>query len=342
MEGHRALDADKPRRTRLPLASGIVAVSLVFPGLALGWSVHVTCTDGASTAAIRSREHRANFSGVCDLDGSTDGVCTFYSDRTVLRCRIAGGSGCQDVFEDSDPPPCPFSSPPIAVRLRPHHRVTREISVVRPSNPRYPPERLVLRCIAGQHGTSSTTTTLPGFPVMTGDWVFEVHTLSSNCPGSLLDFVGAPMLIEQTGTIIHGCRMGYLEFQGAVLKGGFAFDPRGSFSVRPPDRPLYDLVSTIEGTVSSGGTIDVTEELDGHVSGVTGSSCNVLWQGTMIPRIGHPCGDHSDCIQLEGPCSRCQDAFCRVPPPFCRAGPSEPTRLDTGGVNGGTDAATFR
>jgi hypothetical protein len=80
-----------------------------------------------------------------------------------------------------------------------------------------------------------------------GDWVFEAHMLSSDCPGSLLGFVASPMLIEQGGTTIHGCRMGYLEFEGAVRVGGFTFDPRKSFSVRPPDRPLYDLVSTIEG-----------------------------------------------------------------------------------------------
>jgi hypothetical protein len=338
MEGHRLVDADEPLRTRSSTLVSVVALSLAFARVASGWSVHVTCADGGSMAVVRSRGHRGAFSGVCDLDASADGVCTFYSDRTVLKCRIAPGPGCQDVVEESPPPPCPYSSPPIAVPLRPHRRVTRAINVFRPGNPRYSPERLVLRCIRGQYETPSTTTTLPGFPDMTGDWVFEVHTLSSDCPGALVAFVGAPMLIEQNGTMIQGCRMGYLEFRGAALKGGFAFDPRGSFSVRPPGRPLYDLVSTIEGTVSSDGTIDVTEELDGHVSGATGSSCNVLWQGTMMPRIGHPCGDQSDCIQLEGPCSRCQDGICRVPPPFCRPTPSEPTRVDLGGVTSGTAA----
>jgi hypothetical protein len=137
------------------------------------------------------------------------------------------------------------------------------------------------------------------------------------------------MLIEQSGTILHACRMGYLEYQGAAREGGFAFDPRGSFSIRPFGGPLYDLVSSVAGTVSSDGTIDVTEELDGHVPDMPASSCNVLWHGTMRARIGHECRRHADCIELEGPCSRCQDGFCRVPPPFCRAGPAAPTRLGT-------------
>src|SRR6185295_6078662 len=92
----------------------------------------------------------------------------------------------------------------------------------------------------------------------------------------------------------------------------------------------------------SGDTIDVTEVLDAHVAGETASSCQVLWQGTMLPRFGRPCMDHSDCIEVEGPCSRCVDDFCRVPPPFCRAGPDQPTRLDGHSVNGRTAAPTPR
>ena len=319
MDCRRARNADNPLRATSPtLVSAIVGLSLLFARVAQGWTVHVTCTDGASTAVLRSGGHSRELPGVCDLDGRADGVCTFYSDRIVLRCRVASGPGCQDVVDASESPPCPFSSPPIAVPLRPHRRMITKISVERPGNPRYPPERLVLRCMRSRDEAPTTTTTLPGAPDLTGDWMFEVHTLSSDCPAELVPFVGAPMLIEQQGTVIHGCRMGYLRYQGATIQGGFAFDPRGSFAARPPGRPLYDLVSTIAGAVSSGVTFDVTEHLDGQVSGVAGSSCSVLWQGTMMPRIGRPCGGHSDCIQYEGPCSRCEGGFCRVPPPFCR------------------------
>jgi hypothetical protein len=311
--------------SRLPssgLASAIVAASVALAPAALGWSVRVTCTDGASIATVRSGGHRAEFAGVCDLDGRVDGVCTFYADRVVLRCGVAGGAGCQDVFDDSDPAPCPFSTSPIAVPLRTRRRVARGISVYRPPNPKYPPERLVLRCIRGVAETSSTTTTLPGIPDMRGDWVFDVRTLTSDCPGAVSALVGTPMLVDQSGTILHACRMSYLAYQGTAREGGFAFDPRGSFG-----GSLYDLVSSIGGTVASDGTIDVTEELDGHVSRMPESSCSVLWRGTMRARTGADCRDHSDCIHLEGPCSRCQDGICRVPPPFCRAGPAKPTRL---------------
>jgi hypothetical protein len=334
--------SDLARRTASrAVACGFLALLLTSTRVALGWSVAVTCTDGGSTAVLSSRGHSAEFAGVCDLDATVDEVCTFYSDQIVLKCAIDSGPGCQDISEDSYPPPCPIAAT-VAVRLRPHRRVTREISIFRPSNPRYAPERVVFRCIRGQHQTPTTTTTLPGVSYVTGDWVFEVHSLTSDCPGALAAVVGTPMLIEQEGTVLHGCRMGYLEFQGAASQGGFAFDPRGSFSIQPAGRPLYDLVSTIQGRVTSGGTFDVSEELDGRVSGVTGSSCKVLWEGAMLPRIGHPCGDHSNCIRLEGPCSRCQDGFCRVPPPFCRAGPSEPTRLKSGGVDRYTGTAAWR
>src|SRR5262245_3672025 len=146
--------------------------SLALARVALAWTVHVTCTDGASVATIQSAGHRAKFSGVCDLDGRADGVCTFYSDRVVLRCQVAGGAGCQDIFDSSGPPPCPFSTPPIALPLRANRRVARGINAYRPPNPKYPPERLVLRCIRGVAKTPSTTTPLPGVPDMTADTAF--------------------------------------------------------------------------------------------------------------------------------------------------------------------------
>jgi hypothetical protein len=179
------------------VSAAVVGASLALARVALAWSVHVTCTDGASTAVVRSGDHRGQFAGVCDLDGTADGVCTFYSDFILLRCRIFPQAGCHDIFEVSAPPPCPFSSTPIAVALGPNDRVTRKISVFRPRNARLPRERTVLRCVRNQQATPSTTTTLPGVPSMAGDWAFDVRTLTSDCPGGVSAVVGTPMLIEQ-------------------------------------------------------------------------------------------------------------------------------------------------
>jgi len=94
-------------------------------------TVRITCHDGSPNARVASKGHHRTLPAVCDLDGAVDGVCTFYSEGTVLKCAINGGPGCQDVSDDSSAPPCPFSSLPIALPLGHAGHAAKRIRVIK-------------------------------------------------------------------------------------------------------------------------------------------------------------------------------------------------------------------
>src|SRR6266404_7435513 len=107
-----------PRRSRYAsratLGSLLVVLLVLSISPAAAVTVRITCRDGNPKARVVSKGHHRKLTNVCDLDGAADGVCTFYSEGTVLKCAINGGSGCQDVSDESSAPPYPFSSQPIA------------------------------------------------------------------------------------------------------------------------------------------------------------------------------------------------------------------------------------
>ena len=103
-------------------------------------TVRITCHDGSPNARVASKGHHRTLPAVCDLDGAVDGICTFYSEGTVLKCAINGGPGCQDVSDDSSAPPCPFSSLPIALPLGHAGHAAKRIRVAK--NGVYPSDRL--------------------------------------------------------------------------------------------------------------------------------------------------------------------------------------------------------
>lgn len=304
---------------RRSYAVGAVAAA-TFVAAASGsfaWTLRVTCRDGAADALAKIDGHHRRLP-VCDLDGAADGVCTFYSNAIVLKCRTGGGAGCQDVRDDSPPPPCPFYDRPIAVPLRPGGKRTTFKHVDRPEAKRLPPERLVLQCLpaAGPVATTTTTTLLlPGVMNLTGDWTRMTSESTRGCPTDINNpMLSSQLTIIQTGSALSACASGFLPLEGTTSNGSFSFQPYGDLDT---GSETNNWNVTISGTGTDTGVVRIDERWR-TASGLT-PGCENVWEGTMTPRIGPACASHSDCIATGDPCSRCIDGECRQRPPFCRS-----------------------
>jgi hypothetical protein len=291
------------------------AILLAAASTSPAWTLRVTCRDGATHAFLSSNGHHRKLP-VCDLDGAVDGVCTFYSDMIVLKCRTTGGAGCQDISDASERPPCPFDST-TAVPLRSAGKPATVKQVEIPDNKRFPPERLILRCLPSVASvTTTTTTTLPGTLNFTGDWTLATSETVRGCPSDINNPTLSPreLLIMQTGTALSGCASNFLHLSGTASNGSFFFQPAGDFDA---SGETNNWGVTFFGSRADTGAIQVTERWRA-ASGLT-PGCENLWESTLAPRVGPACASHADCIRMNNPCSRCIDGECRERPPFCRS-----------------------
>jgi hypothetical protein len=72
------------------LIAGWVMVCAVHASTAFGRTIRtirVICRDGSAKARLESRGRQRTVRGVCDLDTAVDGVCTFFTNYTRLKCR---------------------------------------------------------------------------------------------------------------------------------------------------------------------------------------------------------------------------------------------------------------
>ena len=272
-------------------------------------TVRITCHDGSPNARVASKGHHRTLPAVCDLDGAVDGVCTFYSEGTVLKCAINGGPGCQDVSDDSSAPPCPFSSLPIALPLGHAGHAAKRIRVIK--NGVYPSDRFIMRCLPPRQPESTTTsTTLPGVPSLSGVWTLADNNLVEGCPpGAQTPTLAPSIIMQQMGTSLAACVMGYLNFTGETSEAGFTSDPAGDLS----DLGIgtAEWMGTVSGMVLASGDIAVTERWK-----LRFATCENVRTGIMT-RYEPSCVSQQDCIRLLGPCSRCLGGRCQSQPPFC-------------------------
>jgi len=293
------------------VAALAAAILLAGASTSLAWTLRVTCRDGATHAFLSSNGHHRKLA-VCDLDGAVDGVCTFYSDMIVLKCRTTGGPGCQDISDESPPPPCPFDST-TAVPLRPGGKPAQVKIVEIPENKRFPPERLIVRCLPSGTSATTTTTTLPGALNLTGDWTLATSETVRGCPSDINNPSPRELLIMQTGTALSGCLSNVVPVPGtASSNGSFVFQPLGDLTGEPNEWGV-----TFFGSRADTGAIQVTERW--RTAGGLTPGCVNLWKGTLVPLVGPACASHTDCIRTSNPCSRCIDGECQVRAPFCRS-----------------------
>src|SRR3989441_9158831 len=247
-----------PRRerhaSRATLGSLLVVLVVLSISPAAAVTVRITCHDGSPSARVASKGHHRTLPAVCDLDGAVDGVCTFYSEGTVLKCAINGGAGCQDVSDDSSAPPCPFSSPPIALPLGHTGHAAKRIRVIK--NGVYPSDRFIMHCLPPRQPEGTTTsTTFPGGSSLSGAWTLVDNDLAEGCPpGAQTPTIGPSVIMQQIGTSLAACAMGYLNLTGEVSETGFAFDPTGDLQIG-----TAEWTGTISGMVLPSGDIAVNE-----------------------------------------------------------------------------------
>ena len=221
-----------------------------------------------------------------------------------------GGPGYQDVSDDSSAPPCPFSSLPIALPLGHAGHAAKRIRVIK--NGVYPSDRFIMRCLPPRQPESTTTsTTLPGVPSLSGVWTLVDNDLAEGCPpGAQTPSLGPSIIVQQTGTSLAACAMGYLNFTGETSEASFTSDPAGGLS----DLGIgsADWMGTVSGIVLPSGGIAVTERWK-----LRFATCENVRTGVMT-RDEPSCVSHEDCIRLLGACSRCLNGRCESQPPFCR------------------------
>lgn len=289
--------------SRAPLGSLLVVLVVLSINPAAAVTVRITCRDGSPNARVASKGHHRTLPTVCDLDGAVDEVCTFYSEGTVLKCAINGGPGCQDVSDDSSPPPCPFSSSPIALPLGHTGHAAKRIRVVK--NGRFPSDRFIMRCLPSRQPEGTTpSTTLPGVPYLSGVWMLADNNLVGSCPpGAQTPAIGPSIIMQQMGTSLASCAMGYLNLTGEMSEASFTFNP---------NLQIGEWMDTVSGMVLPSGDIAVTERWN-----LRFATCEDVRTGVMT-RDEPSCVSHQDCIRLLGPCSRCLRGRCQSQPPFCR------------------------
>ena len=293
--------------SRALLGSLLVVLVVLSISPAAAVTVRITCHDGSPNARVASKGHHRTLPAVCDLDGAVDGICTFYSEGTVLKCAINGGPGCQDVSDDSPAPPCPFSSQPIALPLGHSGHAAKRIRIMK--NGVYPSDRFIMRCLPSMQPESTTTsTTLPGVPSLSGVWTLVDNNLVEGCPPSAqTPAIGPSIIMQQMGTSLASCAMGYLDLTGEMAEAGFTFNPTGDLQIG-----TAEWMGTVSGMVLPSGDIAVTERWK-----LRFATCENVRTGVMT-RDEPSCVTHQDCIRLLGPCSRCLSGRCQSQPPFCR------------------------
>jgi hypothetical protein len=184
---------------------------------------------------------------------------------------------------------------------------------VYPGNKRVGPKRVIMECLPAAAGVSTTSTTLPGSPSLTGDWTLATSETMHGCPTGIDFALGPDLIIMQVGSALSGCLSGGAPLRGTASNASFAFQPAGDFDHLGETN---NWAVTISGTLPDGGAPQVTEVWRTQAGLAPG--CQNVSEGLLIPR-GPACTSHSDCIDINGPCSRCIDGTCQMHPPFCRS-----------------------
>src|SRR6266446_723931 len=111
-----------------------------------------------------------------------------------------------------------------------------------------------MRCLPRRQPESTTTsTTLPGVPSLSGVWTLADNNLVEGCPpGAQTPAIGPSVIVQQIGTSLASCSMGYLNLMGEVSQTGFAFDPTGDLQIG-----TAEWMGTVSGMVLASGDIAV-------------------------------------------------------------------------------------
>jgi hypothetical protein len=303
---------------------GRTAVALVvlafatFPTAAAAARVRVRCEDGGTSRFTGfGRSFRA--AGMCDVDATCDGICTYALNEPCTRCRLGRGCPSPGSFEQACSPdyfdaPCPSSVPTLAVALKPGAKRGR-------GKVRIGKTTFLLRC----RRKCVPAEPRPGESSLTGKWIVDETVAENTCQANIGgDFVRQHVLtLEQEGADLHGCIDEHLNFYDSGTVSATSFDLRtGECCSLVADDYSFDYAEQVSGVLSpTTDVIPVTHRWDfypfapGH--GTT-PVCSLTATGTMT-KVTHPCSAHTECITIDA-CTRCVAGEC-APVSGCRYEP---------------------
>jgi hypothetical protein len=183
------------------IAIACLAIVIV-EGLAYAAPIRVVCRDGVARMSARLNQKRFRDDRSCDADAACDGQCVFNFLPEWVECSL-------NPPPPSEPQECPFAledSPcnvRVTVPVGPKRRPGRADVVLSGAG------RVILRCRPGRRRcgapTSSTTTTLPGALLLSGNWRLDGGTVDSTCPPGIAANFETGVRIAQQGTALRGC-----------------------------------------------------------------------------------------------------------------------------------------
>jgi len=260
----------------------------------------------------------------CDIDQRCDGICTFSLNAHCMACRLGHGCPSPDSFveacTDNSEFPCASDFPTFAIaagaRKPAHiHRKFRRI-------------HLVLTCLAATDcAASSTTTTLPPLPDLTGDWTITNTAVDDSCAPAVGDRFAAPtnaLRLARDGNSLQGCADGLAFHEGGTVSGSsFDLDTGKHLEIILLGSYDYDYSRHLSGTLPvTGGQVAVMQRWSftpGRQAPPGATACTRSVTGVMTA-VAPPCTSDLDCIDQDA-CARCVAGACRWLPD-CRYDPT--------------------
>jgi hypothetical protein len=269
----------------------------------------LVCRDGGDAVARGFGRHFLS-AAFCDIDRRCDGICTFSLNPHCVACRLGHGCPSPDSFEvtcfEQYEFPCASAFPTLAISVR----------AGKPARARR--RHLVLTCRPARDcASSTTTTTLQGFPDLTGDWTITNMTVADDCPPAVGARFATPtnaVRLAQEGMQLRGCMDAQAFHEAGTVSGSsFDLDTGSHMEIVLPGSFDYDFSRHLSGTLPAmDGQLAVVQQWSftpGLEAPPGAVACTRTVTGVMTP-VGPPCTTDLECIERDA-CARCVSRACR-------------------------------
>jgi len=305
-------------RTRIRRATPlllIAALAVAVPHISFAATIRITCADGGGDL-IEAGGRSLLSVGLCDVDRTADGYCTFAFVPACPSCLLRTIPCSPDGLLEacSGPPafPCPYSVPHYVLPTprRAFHRTHRRIHV---HSGTYH-ATFVLRCEIGLGlGVFATQIDSSATPNLIGDWTLtETGGSTTDCPVQVTQDLTTPSLIRvaEQGNAVRACLDLHVDYpptaNGTVSEAGFVIDTGDlglySESIASTSAPNADMVAVTEHWLVPPPPHTLF--------------CASKDDATMFRVPPIPCQNDADCLTQDA-CTRCVQARC-LRSPLCQ------------------------
>jgi hypothetical protein len=296
-----------------------VVVACLLPPVAFsGEAIRITCADGGGDL-VEGNGHSVFSAGLCDVDHTCDGYCTFAFDPYCPIClsQFSGAFTCSpDAHEEACPGlpvfPCASDLPHVVLTLGQKRQAHMRMHV-RIKQRHF---TLLLRCeYPGSCTSPLYQPPLPqNVPDLTGDWQIQETAADTDCSSIVVHRLKTPPTVRlvQTGLAVFACGLG---MQGSVL------DSTLNLGTPPTDFDGIDAYTErVSGALpTDGGPITVTESWSltrvEPPAGLTICTRTATASMSRLPAL--PCHNDAECIAADA-CTRCSNVRLCTRSPFCQ------------------------